>query len=192
MDDETLAAAAADDPAAFAELYRRHVRLVTGFAARRVDDADELADVVSTVWLRVLEGIGRFDPDRGRFVSWLLGVTSHVASEERRRSTRRRRLSLRVAGQRVLEDDERAALEDALAARQLAPAVRSAMEQLSPTERTALDLLAADVSYEEAAVLLKVTPAALRMRVHRARRRLDDLLLQHHVPAQPAHEGDPR
>lgn len=176
MDDATLAVRAADDPDAFAQLYRRHAGLVTGFAARRAAEPDDLADIVSTVWLRVLERIRRYDPERGRFTSWLLGITANVVSEHRRDGGRRARLHLRVAGHRNLPPDERAALEDAIAASQLAPVVRAAMERLTPNEREILDLIAADVPYEEAAALLHVTPAALRMRVARARARLNALL----------------
>lgn len=176
MDDGTLAARAVDDADAFAELYRRHAGLVTGFAARRAADPDELADIVSTVWLRVLERIGRYDPDRARFTSWLLGITANVVSEHRRAAGRRSRLHLRVAGQRDLAPDERAALEDALAAGQLAPTVRAAMERLTPNEREILELVGAEVPYDEAAALLRLSPAALRMRVHRARARLNALL----------------
>lgn len=193
MDDEGLAAMAREDGEAFAELYRRHVGLVTGSAARRVNDPEERADVVATVWVRVLTNIGRYDPDRGRFLPWLLGVTARVASESRRSAGRRARAHLRLAGQRDLTPDERTSLEDAIAAQQLGSAVRQAMGRLTALERQALDLLAADVTYEEAALLLRVTPAALRMRVHRARRRLNDLLEQCNATVYRAEpEGEPR
>lgn len=176
MDDEALAARASEDPDAFAELYRRHVRMVTGFAAGRVENAEELADVVAAVWLKVLQSIRRYDPDRARFASWLLGITANVVADTRRSNARRWRAQRRLAGRRQLDPDARAELEEAIDAQRVLPAVRAAMTHLTPSERQAIDLIAADVSYEEAAALLRVTPTSLRMRVHRARKRLDQLL----------------
>lgn len=167
--------------------------MVTAFAAARVENPDELADIVASVWLKVLQSIRRYDPDRSRFSSWLLGITANVVNDTRRSNARRWRAHRRLAGRRQLDPDARAEMEEAIDAQRVLPAVRAAMTHLTPSERQAIDLIAADVSYEEAAALLQVTPTSLRMRVHRARKRLDQLLNEAAVTSTAAAgEGDHR
>ena len=51
------------DPAAFELFYRRHVDRVIGFAARRLPDAADVADVVATTFLTVLTSSTSYDRD---------------------------------------------------------------------------------------------------------------------------------
>ena len=58
--------------------------------------------------------------------------------------------------------------------------VRSALRTLSRIDREALLLRAVgELSYDDIAVLLHTSPAAVKMRVSRARKRLEVLLLEH-------------
>jgi Sigma-70 region 2 len=52
-DQELLGRVAAADPAAFQELYQRHVDQLIGFAVRRLSSPEEVADLVSAVFLEV-------------------------------------------------------------------------------------------------------------------------------------------
>src|SRR3954469_25041683 len=60
---ELLRAAAADDAAAFARFYRRHVRGVIAFFHRRTGDAETAADLTAETFAAALAGCHRYDPD---------------------------------------------------------------------------------------------------------------------------------
>ncbi len=66
-------------------------------------------------------------------------------------------------------------------ARQRLRRTLAAMASLTAAERRALELVViGDVSLDQAAVVLNASPAALKMRVHRARRRLRSLMEKRH------------
>lgn len=112
MTDEQLLARAGEDPAAFEEFYRRHVGKVAGFAVRRCSTPGEVPDLVAAVWLEVIESAPLFNPARGRAVPWLLGVAANLMASEARRSRREREAKARLAGRRVLDDDDYTRLEE--------------------------------------------------------------------------------
>ena len=86
--DEELLLAIAAAPGALPEFYRRHVGRMIAFGARRFGSPEDVADFVAEVFLEVLESARRFDPRRGRALSWLYGLATHVAAREHRRAAR--------------------------------------------------------------------------------------------------------
>jgi len=62
-DDETLAREATENPAAFAELYRRHLSRVYRYLLIRVGDVHDAQDLTAQTFLAALEGIAGY---RGR------------------------------------------------------------------------------------------------------------------------------
>ena len=73
-DEAALLRAAADDPAAFARFYRRHVHGVIAFFHRRTGDAETAADLTAETFAAALEGCHRYAPDRGAPAAWLYGI----------------------------------------------------------------------------------------------------------------------
>ena len=63
--DEDLLRRLSSDPAAFELFYRRHVDRVIGFAARRVTDPADAADLVAATFVTVLTAARSYDPGRG-------------------------------------------------------------------------------------------------------------------------------
>ena len=60
IDDDALLVAAADDPEAFAQFYRRHVRGVLAYFRRRAPDAETAADLAAETFAAALEGRHRY------------------------------------------------------------------------------------------------------------------------------------
>src|SRR3954464_7252645 len=73
-EDAALLRAAVDDPAAFAQFYRRHVRGVIAFFHRRTGDAELAADLTAETFAAALEGCDRYAPERGARAAWLYGI----------------------------------------------------------------------------------------------------------------------
>ena len=102
----------------------------------------------------------------------------------RRERWRRRLLDpLRVQAHRNLSDP---APDDVAAWRQQLHHIRLALRRLPRRERQALLLVVvAELSTEDAATLLGITPSAVKMRVHRARRHLKETLRRNHGERKP-------
>jgi RNA polymerase sigma-70 factor (ECF subfamily) len=55
----------------FETFYRRHVQAVVGFGTRRCGSADEVAELVSVVFLEVMCSAAGYDRRRGDARPWL-------------------------------------------------------------------------------------------------------------------------
>jgi RNA polymerase sigma-70 factor, ECF subfamily len=171
----------------FASMFRRHYGHVTAYARRRVPE-DVVEDVVAEVFLTAWRHLDRL-PDLP--LPWLYGVARHAVSNQRRGDLRLFRLRSRLWGlgagrgsgadqgdqtERVVETDR----------------VLTAMTQLTPRDREVLRLIAwEDLSIHDAAIVMGVSETAMKVRVHRARRRLGVLLAGEQQGTPPAGDGDP-
>ena len=153
------------DPAWFEALYRAHYQQVLQYARRRVSAAeadDVVAEVFATAWRRRDEvaEIG---------AAWLLRTASNHVLHVHRGVGRRARLARRLANSasEVLASWS----EQGGAAEQLA--VTAAMQALSVEDQELLRLSAWEqLPTAELAVVIGCSTAAVRVRLHRARRRL--------------------
>ena len=171
--DADLAVAARTDTAAFEELYRRHLDAVVRFAARRARTPEEIVDLVGAIWLEAIASLDRFESGRGEPLPWILGIAANLCAVERRRQLRERELIRRLGGRRPLHDDDFANLERRIDAAAVAPKLRRALASLPPAERAVAELVLLDeLTPAQAREALRIRPAALRMRLARARRKL--------------------
>lgn len=173
----------AQDPAAFEEFYRRYVPEVTRFIARRVDDPYLVGDLTADVFLAVIESAHTYRPDRGSLIGWVFGVAHRVLAAERRRARRESDATRRISGRRLLDPTDLARLEERIDAESAARRVYQALANLPEATGRLLELVAVDgLTVAEAAAALGVSPIAARVRMHRARKVLRDVVTSH-VPS---------
>ncbi|MFJ4109600.1 RNA polymerase sigma factor [Oerskovia enterophila] len=163
--------------AAFAGMYRETYPHVLAYLRRRVDDDAE--DLASEVYAVAWRSWGRVPAEEMR--PWLFGVARNILANGHRARDRRRRLELRVSGERGPVADD-GALAD------MSIDLRRAWALLDDTDREVLSLVSWDgLTSAEAARVLGCSRAAFSMRLTRARRRLRRSLdAVEHEPASSA------
>jgi RNA polymerase sigma-70 factor (ECF subfamily) len=195
------AAATVDEPALVAALRRGEewafeamVRVYGGrllAVARRISGNEEDArDALQSAYLSAFQGIDRFEGSC-QLSTWLHRIVVNMALmrlRTRRRKPEEQMETLLPAfqedGHHVEQFSEWAAPADVLLERADArAAVRSCIAQLPDAYRQVLLLRdIEELSTDEAARLLGATPAAVKVRLHRARQALSTLLRREFAP----------
>jgi RNA polymerase sigma-70 factor, ECF subfamily len=141
----------------FAQAFDEHFRAVSAYALRRTTPA-EAEDVVAETFLVAWRRLDEL-PEEAK--PWLLGIARRVLANQRRAAGRRHALTERIAGMPARERDPGRR-----------PGVLQALAGLSDADREVLLLVAWDgLSIREAATTLRCTRTAMKVRLHRARRR---------------------
>jgi RNA polymerase sigma-70 factor (ECF subfamily) len=99
------------DQTALSELYQQFGGLVYSIALRVVQNSTLAEEVTQDTFLKVWHQPGSWDPERGKFVSWLLTITRYTAIDRLRKEQRRPlqnalELDEVRVGKRGLMDDE--------------------------------------------------------------------------------------
>jgi RNA polymerase sigma factor (sigma-70 family) len=162
----------AKDPAvAFAALVRRFERTALAVAFACCGDAALAGDITQEAFLRAWRRLGDLS-DEAKFGPWLCGIVRHLSADARRRGRGRHAVPLDAAGAGEVVDP--AATLDRM---EQADMINWALRQLDEISRTAVVLrYYENLSSVEIAELIDATPAAVDMRLSRARRTLRDLL----------------
>lgn len=172
------------DPQEFTAFYRAHVEAVLRFVTRRVDDPHLAADLTADVFRAVIEAAATYQPARGSERGWLYGIArNHIAGDARRRARDAARRQ-RLAGRRLLDDDDIGRLEERIDAAAAARALYHRLARLPEPERAVLELVAVDgLTVSEAATALGIRSGTARVRLFRARRALREAPRPLHPPA---------
>ncbi|MFF0416194.1 RNA polymerase sigma factor [Kitasatospora sp. NPDC004745] len=167
------------DPAAFAVFYRQQFDTVLGFVTRRTDSAHLAADLTADIFLTALEQADSYDARRGAPGAWLFGISRNVLASHFRGCARERNAVARIAGQRLLDDQDVSAIEGRIDAEREARGLAARHTALSEPLRAVLDLVAVDgLAVREAAKALGISAATARVRLHRARKALQKVVPQ--------------
>lgn len=158
----------------FEAVYRELYTPICGYTLRRVRDpedaAEAIAETFATLWRR-------FDrcPRGEQLRPWLFGVARRVIANQRRSERRRSAL-----GERMAANVDHAAIEAVPV--ETTSDLACAFATLSEPDRELLSLVAWEgLTREELAIALGTSRAAVRLRLHRARKRLRDALPQTQV-----------
>ena len=173
--DAALLAAASVDAGAFRELYERHAERIFGFHLRRSRDREAAHDLTAETFAQAWLSRTRFrDEAAGSIAPWLFAIARNVLAA----SVRKRELE-RVACERlgVLDRLERPAAAAEPDPSWLDGTLDDSLDELSPAERTAVELhVLDDRPYDDVGRALGTSPGAARVRVHRGLAKLRDRL----------------
>ena len=161
----------ADAESRFEEIYDRYSGLILAFAARRTSDAQDAADVLADTYMvawRRIEEVPTGEDAR----PWLYGIARRVLANHHRGQRRRQGLEERlIAGIGDLVADS------ALSSDLDRGAVATAFSELTLSDRELLSLVGwDDLDRDEIAAIIGCSRAAVRLRLHRARKRFRQAL----------------
>jgi RNA polymerase sigma-70 factor, ECF subfamily len=152
----------------FTSLFSECYSPVLAFARRRLGP-DVAQDVVAETFLTAWR---RLDEITGEPLPWLYRIAGHAVANQRRSQARRSHLddrARRLMSEGTVPDPAEAVIEGGL--------LVEAFNALSERDREVLRLVTWEgLSARGAAFALECSPAAFRVRLHRARRRLSRLL----------------
>jgi RNA polymerase sigma factor (sigma-70 family) len=159
----------------FEAVYRELYEPICGYALRRVrrpeDAAEVIAETFATLWRR-------FDrcPQGEELRPWLYGVARRVIANQRRGERRRSALT-----ERLVASLDETAFEAAVLPEDTSKLAR-AFASLNDSDRELLSLVAWEgLSRDELATAVGTSRSVVRLRLHRARRRMRDAL-DHQTP----------
>ena len=166
---QLVARARQRDPDAFAALIERFERTALSVAFAQLHDAHRAADAVQEAFLRAWQELPRL-LEPARFGGWLLQIVRNAAIDLRRRVKPSTPDFPDLAGR---EPDPAGALDQ----RDRAARVQQALAELDELSRTAVVMRYYEgLSAKEIAEALDMSPAAVDMRLSRARTQLRGIL----------------
>lgn len=163
------------DRRAFEALVGRYQKPVFNAALRMLRNPEDARDVAQTVFLKVYEHLGDYDPTH-RFYSWIY----RIALNESINVLDRRRHLEPISGEEI---DERLGAEDEVASEQSAQRVQRALMTIKPEYRAVIVLKHfLELSYEDIGQVLELSEKKVKSRLFTARQLLKDALQDNGTP----------
>lgn len=181
-DHELVDRARAGDGPAFGQLMRRHQPRIHRLALHMVRNRSDAEDVTQETFLRAHQALGRFD-GRSEPYTWLYRIAVNLCLNLlRSRKTARTTPASgdgRLDGLATLEAGLRGDPGGDAERKRLYGTLCEAIDTLSDTLRTTLILVCIDGrSHDEAGTILGAPPGTIAWRVHEARRKLKEFMVQ--------------
>jgi len=173
------------DRSAFQVLVERYEGMVFDLAHQYADGPEAAEDLAQDVFLTAYRRIDDLqDPDQ--FASWLYGIALNRGrdyAKNVRRDTYP--FSRSEQAEAPVRDNGAAAQDDQLVADERGDQLWDALDELAPTYATPFLLKYRDgLTYKAMSKRLDVSVSALKVRVHRARKKLRTLLAPYHEQPQ--------
>lgn len=192
MDGEValIEAAREGDRGAFGQLVERYERPVFSLAYRMMGNASDAEDAAQEAFFKAFRALGSYDAGRS-FSTWLLSITAHHCID---RIRRRKNNEVSLDGMPQYRWQPGTSVDPQVAAERSGEAetVRAGLAALPEDYRVVVVLRYwHDLGYSEIASILGESESAIKSRLHRARRRLAEFLLEVDAlpPARPADSG---
>ena len=168
------------DRAAFEELYHRYYRRLFGYVFKVTRRQELVDEVLDDTLLAVWQGAGSYG-GRSRVSTWIFGIAYRKSLKALARLPRERATAPSSPETEAPDPDELPAPpegpESLRERRDLASVLGRALAQLSPEQRTVVELTYAHgCSYPEIAEIVGCPVNTVKTRMFHARRRLRELL----------------
>jgi RNA polymerase sigma-70 factor (ECF subfamily) len=167
-----IARACRGDREAIAALYQQHVQAIYRYIGYRVPDHAAVDDLTAEVFLRMVEGLPRFQRNGAPFEAWLYRIASARVADYYRERSRHPQEALSD-----IQPDSTISPEGVLQVEEEQVALRAALRQLNEEHQDILLLRFVErKSHAEVAQLLGKSVTAIKSAQHRALHRLAELM----------------
>jgi RNA polymerase sigma-70 factor (ECF subfamily) len=184
VDDAIVTRHRGGDPAAFGDLYRRHVDAVYRRLTRLIGPVPERDDLTQDVFLGLYKALPTFRGDAA-LSTLLYRIAVNTACEHLRRRMRRKTVPLDAVPLDELVAPD-ATPEVAARRREEVARLLTCLDRIKPKKRIALVLRVVEgMAFEEIAELVDATPEAVAKRVQHGMRELSDLLARAELRGAP-------
>lgn len=161
------------DDGAFTALYRKYFPRIYGYVIRRVGNREDAEDIVSQVFIKVVENLPNFSEKQGSFKSWIYKIATNTIIDSYRRFARRKyepmESSAEIASpaknprEELYMEDERIIIFQAIS-------------KLPQKYQEVLHLkFYSDMENEEIAEILGITVNHVAVRLHRALKKFQEI-----------------
>jgi RNA polymerase sigma-70 factor (ECF subfamily) len=145
QDSRLMQRVARGDEQALAELYDRYAARVFGVCVRILSEAHLAEDMLQEVFVRVWERAHLYEPARGSFHTWLMGITRNSCIDLLRRQRARPQIAEPPADSPDFTFEETLSdtasdVPEAAALNERAALVRRALAALTPEQRLVIEL----------------------------------------------------
>jgi RNA polymerase sigma-70 factor, ECF subfamily len=165
---------------AFAELVDLYQRPLFGFLGRMGIAQAQAEDIAQETFLRAWQHLPDFDPSRAQFGTWLFTIARNLACDHLQSAPRQHETVLADMPESACRQPGPAQTLDSA---QQHAALQAALRCLPMADRSALALVYVhELALADVARIEGDSVAAIKTRLHRAKRRLRELL--------PAHTGN--
>jgi RNA polymerase sigma-70 factor, ECF subfamily len=173
-DEQLVGQVIAGDRDAFALLVERYKRGIANFIGAGVRSPSDVADLTQETFLRAYAHLGTYNPDLGRFSTWLYHIARNVVRTFLGRS-QRRPLASELGEDRTLENSLPDASADAdpmggVLRSEAEAEVRAALADLPERTRTVLALRYYDnMDYQSIATTMGLSLGNVKTLIHRGK-----------------------
>lgn len=155
----------------FAELVERYEKLVFSFLLTRLQDMQEVEDIVQETFVKAFRHLATFDCER-RFAGWLVTIARNLLIDSRRRASRNV-ASTDLVNDVMLSDslkDGKTQPADILIRREQFRRIVKMIQELPEDMRTPFLLrVVNELSYQEIAEILEMPLQTVKNRIFKAR-----------------------
>ena len=157
----------------FEALYRSEVDVVMAFFGRRSSNPQAVFDMTADTFLEAMRSFASSPPARGSERPWLYSIARRVYAKHCERDARRHDAARRQDACRIVDADETDEILARIDAERPGRELLARLARLPLGDREAVELVDLDgLAPREAAVVIGLSPGALRVRLFRARARL--------------------
>ena len=177
-DSELLRRTALGDDASLRELHNRYSGVLLATAFRVLNNFKDAEEVVQEAFVQIWEKASVYDVRRGKPLTWAMTLTRNKAIDRLRRVQRRHRLQDELEQEaeisnRMVEYDS----SDEATLRETQAIVRTAVVQLSPDQRRAIELaFFSGLTQHEIAAKLEEPLGTIKARIRRGMLKLRQII----------------
>lgn len=164
---------------ALEQLYERYSRQSYGLALKILTNPEAAEDIIQEAFLKFWKQPGSFDPQRGRFATWLLSVVHNLCIDQLRR---KRATAVSLDQEEGLEQvanipDNSASVEEEVWLGMQRNLVQKALGNLPPEQRVVIELAYyKGLTQQEIAVQTGLPLGTVKSRVRQGLLKLRDLM----------------